>query len=418
MAALALQLFVNLNKLLGTSSVLTQSSFAKSLVDLVKTHDASLLEGHDVSNAHTAAVSAFALSLGLDQLRHDQPHSEWIAPLASVLASALSLADENLESLDAREVHIILQAHESYQRYLRYIKTQQTSLVYEPNRIRGVEDFMPAQQYTEESVLSVSEAERVNWDRILPPEEALEKSEIVFAPDPHSETLSKLQGEEVLYPPAFALVQDEALDLSQVSFEKPEMAPLTQSQWSIPSLIPSESPLKASVDLPWSEPEVLTQNETSDPSPVLVQEKDSHSLTDITSGADFQDPNWLENRQEVMGLTQNTENSRPSNWDHYPNHFTQSKTEETQSETGSVTEQNVSDSLTEASPSLVKKKTGQKGNEWLAFLWGVLFPPLGLFCAGLAMGKKSPRNFRFSCLGMVVGLVIWGYIASQFMLRS
>ena len=416
MAALALQLFVNLNKLLGTSSVLTQSSFAKSLVDLVKKHEPSLLDGHDVSNAHTAAVSAFALSLGFDQLRHDQPQSEWIAPLANVLASALSLADENLESLDAREVHIILQAHESYQRYLRYIKSQHASLVYEPNRIRGVDDFMPAQECSLESEPSVLDDENVNWDRVLPDNAASEEPEAVFVADPHYETVSQLQGGEVLYPPAFALAQDEPLDLSQVSFEKPDVLPPVPTQWSIPSLTPTESPLKASVALPWSEPEALNG---SDPSLLSLQETPSHSLTDITSGADFKGPGLFEDRLVVRDFTHPSESSVPSNWDHYPNHLTSPPTEETHSETGSVlTEQTEPASLTDVPQGWIKSEEDQKKGGLGAFFWGVLFPPMGLFCAGLAWGRKSSRNFWISCLGIVVGLTIWGYIASQFMLRS
>lgn len=113
MSSLALQLFVNLNKLLAQHPGASPgANYAKQLVDRIKQEQPQLLACSDPTNAHTHALSAFALGLGLRDLRDQDPNQA--DALAPALHHALSIADEGLEQLGSEEVHLLLTAHEYY----------------------------------------------------------------------------------------------------------------------------------------------------------------------------------------------------------------------------------------------------------------------------------------------------------------
>jgi hypothetical protein len=113
MASLALQLFVNLNKILGQfPGASPGANYTKQLIDRLKVDHAQLLACSDPTNAHTQALSAFALGVGLKELRAQ--NIEQADALAPALAHALAIADEGLEQLGEEEVHLVLTAHEYY----------------------------------------------------------------------------------------------------------------------------------------------------------------------------------------------------------------------------------------------------------------------------------------------------------------
>lgn len=113
MSSLALQLFVNLNKILGQfPGASPGANYAKQLVDRLKLDHPQLLACSDPTNAHTHALSAFALGVGLKELRAQ--NAEQAQALAPALAYALEIADEGLEQLGEEEVHLVLTAHEYY----------------------------------------------------------------------------------------------------------------------------------------------------------------------------------------------------------------------------------------------------------------------------------------------------------------
>lgn len=119
MSSLALQLFVNLNKLIQPHACTGLGShYAKRLVDRVRSEHPQLLSCNDPSNAHTAALSAFALGIGLRELRQEGADRQVVEGVALILKTALDRADDGLDELPPDEVHLLLRAHEEYKTHL------------------------------------------------------------------------------------------------------------------------------------------------------------------------------------------------------------------------------------------------------------------------------------------------------------
>lgn len=143
MSSLALQLFVNLNKLLAQySEAGLGSGYAKQLVDQVKTRHPELLACNDPSNAHTSALTAFAVGLGLHDLRHNNGSEFTQLTLGQMLKDALDRADEQLERLGESEIHLVLQAHEEYKTYIG-ARSDLVSCGHALGQARGVDDILP-----------------------------------------------------------------------------------------------------------------------------------------------------------------------------------------------------------------------------------------------------------------------------------
>lgn len=143
MSSLALQLFVNLNKLIGQySEAGLGSGYARQLVERVKVLHPELLSCSDPDNAHTAALTAFVLGIALRELRSQGGSQFTVHTVGQMLKDALDSADEHLERLAPAEVHLVLQAHEEHKTYMG-VRDDLVSPGHELGRARGVDDILP-----------------------------------------------------------------------------------------------------------------------------------------------------------------------------------------------------------------------------------------------------------------------------------
>ena len=143
MSSLALQLFVNLNKLIQPHACDGLGShYAKRLVDRVRSEHPQLLACNDPSNAHTAALSAFALGIGLRELRQEGADAAIVGGIALILKTALDRADDGLDQLAPEEVHLLLHAHEEYKTHMG-ARTEAPAASSRMGRIRGAVDSLP-----------------------------------------------------------------------------------------------------------------------------------------------------------------------------------------------------------------------------------------------------------------------------------
>lgn len=142
MSSLALQLFVNINKILERfPGANPGANYAKQLVDQLRIEYPRLIACSDPKNAHTHALSAFALSTGLRDLRHQDPRRADL--LAPAVKHALEVADEHLENLAEDELNLVLSAHEHYKSYLIQKNERDDFSATTWGRARGATDQLP-----------------------------------------------------------------------------------------------------------------------------------------------------------------------------------------------------------------------------------------------------------------------------------
>lgn len=142
MSSLALQLFVTINKILERfPGANPGANYAKQLVDRLRIEHPHLLACSDPKNAHTYALSAFALSTGLDDLRRTDPmRADSLAPAVKY---ALDIADEHLEDLGEDELNLVLKAHEHYKSYRSQKGGRDEFSSTSWGRARGATDQLP-----------------------------------------------------------------------------------------------------------------------------------------------------------------------------------------------------------------------------------------------------------------------------------
>lgn len=109
---IALQVLVNLSKLLESQDASAcDAACVKWMVDLVKEHRPSLLDVSDPGNAHTMAVSIFALDLAAGKLPDDGIGRRRRREINGALAQALRIMDEQRLATGLSEAEVDLVKH-------------------------------------------------------------------------------------------------------------------------------------------------------------------------------------------------------------------------------------------------------------------------------------------------------------------